>query len=154
MDKESELACLVYVSQDIQHLGEAEIAQLLPRWSEKNDRLHVTGLLIRDEDSFLQVLEGEKKVIDDLFQTISRDSRHAKITKLVETPIKERSFSDWSMKYATVAHGNSGVLPELMDYLGNKLPLERVASGGIKKLLDDFLEGKWHLRAVEVITID
>jgi len=151
---DSELACLVYVSQDTQHLSEAEIQQLLQHWSEKNDKLHVTGLLIRDGASFLQILEGEKPVIDDLFQTISRDSRHAKITKLVETPVRERSFSNWSMKYATVAHGQEGVLPELMDYLGNRLPLERVAFGGIKKLLEDFLEGKWHLRAVDVIAID
>lgn len=154
MDKEMELTCLVYVSQDTQHLSEAEIAQLLQKWGKKNDSLQVTGLLIRDRDSFLQILEGNKAVIDDLFQTISRDSRHAKLTKLVEAPIKNRSFSNWSMKYATVAHGESGILPELMDYLGNKLSLQSLASKGIRKILDDFLEGKWHLRSVEVISID
>lgn len=154
MNREAELICLVYVSENVRHLGEADIVQQLQKWGSKNESLNVTGLLIRDADSFLQILEGERAVVDDLFRTISHDTRHAKITKLAEVPIKERSFRNWSMKYASVAHGASDVLPELMDYLGNTLHLERIASGGIKKLLDEFLAGKWHLKAVELRHVD
>lgn len=57
----------------------------------------VTGFLIFDRDSFLQVLEGPRDALDATMARIVRDDRHRDVAVLGTKPIKQRTFHAWTM---------------------------------------------------------
>ena len=63
----------------------------------RNVEMGITGALVHDRGRFLQVLAGERASMDTLVAAIARDSRHRDMTKLVRAPIRERTFTGWSM---------------------------------------------------------
>ena len=56
-------------------------------------------LLLYADGNVMQVLEGEKAVVLELFQTIKLDKRHSGIFVLVEQEIAARQFASWSMGF-------------------------------------------------------
>jgi hypothetical protein len=90
---------LVYVSTAVERFSEPELVQLLSKCRLKNAPQEITGLLLYKNQSFIQVLEGPDDVVRSKFLTISQDQRHRGIIRLLETPIKERRFPDWSMGF-------------------------------------------------------
>lgn len=48
---------------------------------------------------FLQLLEGEKETVENLFEKIKDDKRHSNIVLIVKEKVEERLFSDWSMAF-------------------------------------------------------
>ena len=89
--------CLVYASAGVSEWSPSEVEEMLLRFREKNAQLNITGLLLYKDGSFLQALEGEESVVRELYQRIAIDPRHQQVTLLLEVPIEERSFPDWSM---------------------------------------------------------
>ena len=63
-----------------------------------NTECEVTGSLIFHSDLYLQLLEGPSEAIDELYQKILADSRHAEITKLRDDNTGRRLFASWTMK--------------------------------------------------------
>lgn len=63
----------------------------------RNPQLGITGALVHDRGRFLQVLEGEAAALDTLVAAIQRDPRHRDMKPLVRAPIRERTFTGWSM---------------------------------------------------------
>jgi hypothetical protein len=94
---------LVYVSQAKYLFQESELKAILDI-SRKNNIAHgLTGMLLYDDGgTFIQVLEGEQKQIDELYAIISQDIRHTGIGQLSYTEITERNFPDWSMGYKRI----------------------------------------------------
>ena len=45
----------------------------------------------------MQTLEGPEIAVKTLLEKIKNDLRHRRLTFLMETPISERSFGNWSM---------------------------------------------------------
>ena len=64
-------------------------------YNEKND---ITGSLICRADIYLQMLEGPKKKVLEVFEKIKRDDRHLEVDVLSEGIIEERLFPNWAMK--------------------------------------------------------
>lgn len=64
---------------------------------ENNRRLDITGLLLYGGGHFMQLLEGEREVIEDLFERICSDPRHHDVHRLLTFPVENRLFDDWSM---------------------------------------------------------
>src|ERR1700744_3482092 len=93
---------LIYISSATDLMTEAELSALLPEIRERNKTLHVTGLLIYCEGTFIQVIEGEAVTVNKLFKTISKDKRHRNIIVLAEDSLETRNFPDWSMAFTTV----------------------------------------------------
>lgn len=50
----------------------------------------------------MQVIEGERPQINNLYRNIIRDTRHRNCTLLRYSEIRSRDFSDWSMAYTTL----------------------------------------------------
>ena len=65
---------------------------------ENNEKSNITGSLICRADIYLQMLEGPKKRVLEVFEKIKRDDRHLEIDVLLEGPAKERLFPNWAMK--------------------------------------------------------
>jgi hypothetical protein len=78
-----------------------ELADILEVSRVNNARRNITGILFYKNREFLQVLEGEKAVIDRVLQTISEDPRHSGIVILLRDNLP-RMFSDWSMNFANL----------------------------------------------------
>lgn len=76
-----------------------EIGRILMQSRKNNPKLAVGGVLYFCNDYFFQCLEGEQDVVNELYQKIAADPRHADVQTLSVKRINRRQFADWSMKY-------------------------------------------------------
>lgn len=98
-----EISRLTYVSKNLIQGSEAEISdaieQILEVSRRKNALVDVTGTLMFNGKAFAQVLEGEQRYIDSIFDAIKSDCRHCQINVLQYAIAKKRHFSNWSMAF-------------------------------------------------------
>lgn len=64
----------------------------------KNNQLEITGCLWFSRDRFLQILEGPREAVEDVYSKILADDRHYEITTVSTSPITKRSFARWGMR--------------------------------------------------------
>lgn len=67
-------------------------------------RLHnmlsgVTGILLHEDGTFMQILEGEAEVVEAVYRKIERDPRHHYVTELYAIETDRRLFPDWPMAF-------------------------------------------------------
>ncbi|MCB4821871.1 BLUF domain-containing protein [Roseicella aerolata] len=93
---------LVYASRCL--LEEAALAGEIPRILEVSRRNNaargVTGALLFSADAFVQALEGPQEGVEQIFERIQCDPRHAEAVVLEAGPVPARDFAGWSMAYA------------------------------------------------------
>jgi hypothetical protein len=94
---------LVYLSAAAPHFEEKDLKDILIKSRENNQKLGITGILLFHEGNFIQVLEGERKDIELVYKKINNDLRHKSIIKILEEPIEQRNFPQWSMGYKTLS---------------------------------------------------
>lgn len=90
---------IIYISTGSGRVTQAGLQELLEQSREKNARLGITGLLLYKEGSFMQIIEGQREHVEDLYDSIRVDSRHRDVITLVSGPLEERRFPDWSMAF-------------------------------------------------------
>lgn len=79
--------------------------------SRKNNVAHgITGLLCFAKDTFVQVLEGGRDEVCELFNTIVRDGRHDSVRLLVFEEIPQRQFASWTMGHINLDMVNPALL--------------------------------------------
>ena len=89
--------CLVYASAGTQKWSRTEVESMLAGFRENNASLDVTGLLLYNEGSFIQVLEGTQSAVIRLYARLLDDTRHENLQLLSVRPIRERTFVAWGM---------------------------------------------------------
>ena len=117
MKNTDDLYRVAYVSRAIRALDWPALDALLVRAQANNRRDGISGLLVYDAGSFLQVFEGPTDAVEALIRRIEKDSRHTDIVVLSAGPIEERYFEGWGMDRANldrVDDTNHGVLREYM----------------------------------------
>jgi hypothetical protein len=57
----------------------------------------ITGVLCQGTGFFIQVLEGERNIINQLYGRIVHDSRHKDVELVSFEEINQRKFKQWSM---------------------------------------------------------
>ena len=65
--------------------------------SKRNRERGITGVMLVQGRSIVQVLEGEENPVRALYHKISQDVRHGGCTILLCRHCKERAFADWNM---------------------------------------------------------
>jgi Sensors of blue-light using FAD len=95
---------LIYTSYATRPFSEDELIALLKESRVANKKLGITGMLIYLHNKFIQVLEGEYDKVVELYEAISKDARHKKVTLILEGNTKERIFKDWSMGFKKISH--------------------------------------------------
>lgn len=75
------------------------LRDILAAARRNNPRLGVTGALMFNTSCFIQVLEGPRAALDQLFERLRRDQRHGKISMLTFEAAAERRFDQWSMAF-------------------------------------------------------
>lgn len=71
--------------------------EILAQASRRNAAQGVTGALLCCDGRFLQHLEGPKAAVFELFGAIVLDPRHTSIVTVESSPIRSRTFSNWTM---------------------------------------------------------
>lgn len=135
-----ELVTLVYVSSAARSFKDSDIQDILRFSRESNEKKGITGLLLFKDGNFMQVLEGDAQVIDDLHDKISNDTRHTGIITLLRQPIQSRSFSDWKMGFKDIGKLAEEEKISWSDYLDHPLTDPSYVSNPSKayRLLESF----------------
>jgi len=94
---------LIYMSSAVQPLYDDELAALLEQARRRNELDNITGALVYGDGRFMQIVEGEKSALDDLYNRLSQDKRHVGLVKLADKEIETRSFAEWSMAFQPVS---------------------------------------------------
>lgn len=90
---------IVYFSTAAERQDTIVVAAILAVSRDKNRRHGISGLLIAGGHRYLQVIEGEARAVGSLIHAIRADSRHLGVTVMIDHPVGERSFQNWSMAY-------------------------------------------------------
>lgn len=88
--------CL-YASRAARPLSKDILDAIMARSSTKNPALGITGLLCYTADIFVQVIEGGRDEVCELYNAIIKDQRHLDVRLLVYEEIAERKFGGWTM---------------------------------------------------------
>ena len=96
-----DLVQLVYYSRNLltdDDKGQLKLLrEILSIARQKNVERDVTGYLIFDKSWFIQILEGDRAQVRATYERIARDPRHTGVTLLDTKPVRQRTFSQWSM---------------------------------------------------------
>ena len=88
---------IIYVSRPF-GFDASILSGLLIDSRENNEKNNITGSLICRADIYLQMLEGPKESILEVFEKIKKDDRHLEVEVLSAGPTEERLFPNWAMK--------------------------------------------------------
>lgn len=100
----------VYASRAATALSSAVVEDILERSRINNPANGITGMLCYSGDVFIQVLEGGRDEVCELYNAIVRDGRHAQVRLLVFQEIRERKFCNWTMGHVDLSKVNPGLL--------------------------------------------
>ena len=90
---------LTYKSEAVQNFKVEDIQSILNTSRAFNTKENISGCLIYTNKIFIQILEGEKSVIQELYGRIVKDNRHFNVTMLHEDEAEHRKFPKWAMAY-------------------------------------------------------
>lgn len=93
---------IVYMSLACDVMSPDDLGALLDDSRARNQAAGITGMMIYHEREFMQLLEGERSVIEALYERIEADPRHQQVYRLWQGPIATRNFDDWTMAFATL----------------------------------------------------
>lgn len=108
---------LGYVSTQSWPLSAAELLDLLNTARTTNEQLGISGVLLHREESFFQVIEGEREAVLALFEKIVKDPRHKRVEVLFEDAASAREFADWRMGFLELDGVDLSLLPGYSDFL-------------------------------------
>ncbi|WP_193539996.1 BLUF domain-containing protein [Phenylobacterium soli] len=72
------------------------LEDILQSSRRRNESLGVTGVLFACQGRFLQVLEGEKHAVQQVYGAISADPRHGALQVVESRAVVSRQFPDWT----------------------------------------------------------
>ncbi len=92
---------IIYSSVSSTPMQQDDLEDLLEQAQGNNSRRGITGALVYVNGVFLQILEGEKHLVQRLMQSISRDFRHERVAVLHDGEVAIPAFADWDMAYVS-----------------------------------------------------
>jgi mannose-1-phosphate guanylyltransferase len=135
----------VYASKEVEKFSKEDIVEMVSKAQEKNRGLNITGMLLYENGSFFQVLEGDEEEVTNLFNKIQTDKRHSNVVEIISENIHKRNFPNWSMGYAVLKREDIEKIEGMNDFFVDGKCLADISKGRAKKLLNAFLKGKWRL---------
>ncbi|QEP44543.1 BLUF domain-containing protein [Ectothiorhodospiraceae bacterium BW-2] len=128
---------IIYVSTASREMPTNQLADILQQAREKNSRLGISGILLYNRGTFIQVLEGERAVLSELLRTIEHDTRHYNLITIDEAEIEQRDFPEWSMGFGQISDSQLESLEGINDFMQTG-ELPATVHGAIRDILDDF----------------
>jgi hypothetical protein len=94
---------LLYVSRAVGPITTTVTASILEAAKSYNPGHGITGVLCQGDGLFLQVLEGERSAVNQLYARILVDRRHKDVELLLLEEITQRRFGNWSMAHVDLS---------------------------------------------------
>lgn len=131
------LVRLLYASRATEPQNVSVYDSILQQSRAHNPQLGITGILCFSENVFIQVLEGGRDEVCELYNTIARDRRHQEVRILSFEEIRERRFGGWTMGQVNLAKVN----PALLLKYGTRAELNPFTCSGAAtlSLLDELI---------------
>ena len=104
------LVRLLYASRAVPAVDQEELMAIVRKSKANNLKLGITGVLCFSQGIFLQVLEGGRGPVNQLYNRIVGDTRHTDVELLCYEEIGERRFAGWSMGQVNMSRLNPGLL--------------------------------------------
>ncbi len=104
---------LIYSSTGTKLFTDDDLTAILSKSVTNNTRDNITGVLLYHEGIFIQLLEGEEKLIHETYKRIIADNRHAAVITIASGQLEQRNFPDWVMGFKSI---NAEALKELKGY--------------------------------------
>ncbi len=139
----SDLVRCIYVSAAGKAFQAGQLMPLLQKARAKNTGLGLTGMLLYTEGSFFQVLEGPSASVRTLYGQILSDSRHSFVTKVVEEPIDQRDFEQWTMGFSELSRSDRTKVIGANDFFSGASCFHDLDEGRAKRVLESFRDGGW-----------
>lgn len=90
---------LIYTSLATKQLTTEDLKGLMSSSRRSNRKRGITGLLYYSNREIIQLLEGKKNEVLNLYDRISKDRRHMLVKIFWQGSIEGPAFSSWSMGY-------------------------------------------------------
>ena len=97
---------IIYISSAVKKMDDDDLLDILKTSRENNKKNNISGMLLYDNGSFIQVLEGEDSFVDNTFINIQNDERHNHILVMQNRDVDSREFSEWSMGFKNISNIN------------------------------------------------
>lgn len=136
---------LCYASNACHPMNSTELADLLSRARVANEKIGVTGMLLYESQSFIQVLEGDPALVMPLFDKIGRDRRHERVMLLFRQDTDKRSFDGWNMGFFHADAKSVLRLPGYSNFFAKDFSRSSFwrDADRARELFLQFREGKW-----------
>ncbi|MEO1243040.1 MAG: BLUF domain-containing protein [Pseudomonadota bacterium] len=94
---------IFYISAAKRFSTARELSEILAVSRERNLADNISGVLLYNDGSFAQVLEGPEEAVRNCYARIQADQRHSGCTKILEEHATERYFEDWALSCAVAS---------------------------------------------------
>ena len=101
--------CL-YASKAVEPGSHDVLESILSQSCRNNPALGITGLLCVSSSVFVQVIEGSRDAVCELFNSIVRDERNANVRLLLFEEISKRRFENWTMGQVKIEGVNAALI--------------------------------------------
>ena len=134
---------LVYVSSATREMSEEDLLFLLEQSRNRNKRQNITGMLLYAGGNYFQVLEGDIKDVEEIYEAIVNDERNKGNIVILKGNIKERKFPDWSMGFKHLTDQDSDYVEGYTDFLDSRMEPEEFVNrqDNVLMLLYQFKKG-------------
>ena len=115
---------IIYTSQASEEFSKRSLLNLLHDSRAFNTIDNISGVLMHRDSYFLQVIEGESQVIDDLFKRLLKDRRHKEVKIILDSYVDSRLFSNWAMGCTDFDEPELSFIPGIRTDLSNPKVIE------------------------------
>ena len=115
---------IVYTSHATEQFNKRNLLDLLHSSRGYNTIDNITGVLMHRDGVFLQIIEGESDVVDDLFRRLGNDKRHDNIKMIQDCSPDKRLFSSWAMGCADFDEPELSLIPGIRTDLRDSVVIE------------------------------
>ncbi|WP_421784974.1 BLUF domain-containing protein [Hyphobacterium sp.] len=91
---------LIYISTAKSGVTKKDVENILATARRVNAERGITGMLLYDSTSFMQLLEGPQDNVSKTFDEICRDGRHHNVVLIMRQTGVPRQFPNWTMGYS------------------------------------------------------
>jgi hypothetical protein len=104
------LVRLLYASRAVDGNLSDTVQNIMQQSRDHNPQHGITGILCHSDQVFMQVLEGGREAINNLYSHILRDPRHTDVILLDYEEISQRRYAGWTMGQANLGKINPSIL--------------------------------------------
>ena len=131
---------LIYKSLAGEDLNDQELRSIAMFSALSNKTQNIAGLLLYHNGQIMQVLEGPKQAVLDLYTRIEKDKGHYAVECLTQGDCENPAFDSWSMGYRPV--NSQGEMDIFFALSREKLGviMESANSNTVRETLKDYIQ--------------